>query len=303
MANHFTRDEKDMLEDAKKAYQEGTAKEQLKELAKAGDIREAAIVFSREGMELFASMFGNTMETVVSRAIDNRVSAIIEQKMIEMMEGMRVGMKQGMVSMADNLFKGFDLSEKEEQKQIQEQVKFDLVIAEPTEDTVEDLVSVTLENAGVPSAEEYKQNMIDKLNMVFADEPETVEEEIVTVEGSLLDIDERVEKPVSPIESYHTNKKVIERINSVMNNRRTPHEPKPRHVGAKVVELREWAPIFAEYVEENSPRKVPMAEIIKALSQTHNVKFLSPAHITNAMLQLHPEITRPEKGFYKHNAE
>jgi hypothetical protein len=79
--------------------------EGVDELMSHGNIKEAAVVFSREGMQAFANMFGNSMESAVVNVLDNhigkitqtmeeRMEAIIEAKMMEMIEGMTEGMKQ-----------------------------------------------------------------------------------------------------------------------------------------------------------------------------------------------------------------
>jgi hypothetical protein len=91
----------------------------MEDLAKAGNIKEAAVVFSREGMSMFANMFGNTMERIVEDAIEKRVSNIIEKKMFEMMQGMQEGMIQGMEAVSQNLLKGFDVPKETEQPEIQ----------------------------------------------------------------------------------------------------------------------------------------------------------------------------------------
>lgn len=92
----------------------------LEELKKAGNIREAAVVFSREGMGLFADMFGNTMERIVSRVVESKVESIIERKMIEMMQGMAQGIEEGMQNFAENMLEGFDIREENDQKQVDE---------------------------------------------------------------------------------------------------------------------------------------------------------------------------------------
>jgi hypothetical protein len=272
VANHFRRDERDDLADAKKAREQGSAKQQLEELKQAGSIvREAAIVFSREGMELFANIFGNTMERVVSQAIDDRVSAIIDQKMIEMMDGMKIGMQQGMSSMAENMFKGLTPSTKKEEKQIE----FDLetLKATPVVDTTPPEVT------NVQATVEL---------------PETAPTSVVYNNKG----------------QYPTNQEVVEKLNTLLNEADKnvklevvkPEIKAPRkYVGCKIAELKHWAPIFAEYVQQRSPRKVSLKEIVDAICMTYNVKFTNASHITNTMVELFPEITKPEKGFYVYN--
>jgi hypothetical protein len=60
------------------------AEKSLEELKKAGNIQEAAVVFSQEGMKLFADMFGNTMRSMVDEAVDRKMRSVLEG----MMEGM-----------------------------------------------------------------------------------------------------------------------------------------------------------------------------------------------------------------------
>jgi hypothetical protein len=40
---------------------------------------------------------------------------------------------------------------------------------------------------------------------------------------------------------------------------------------------------------------------VDAICTTYNVKFTNASHITNTMVELFPEITKPEKGFYVYN--
>ena len=94
-----------------RVYQEQQAEykkygaEGVEELMGKGNIKEAAVVFSREGMNAFAHMFGNSVESAVINVLDkrmdditkgmeSRLEAIIEAKMLEMLEGMTEGMKQ-----------------------------------------------------------------------------------------------------------------------------------------------------------------------------------------------------------------
>lgn len=280
MVNNFTRDEKDYLEEAKRAHQDSTPSGQLKQLAKAGNVKEAAIVFSREGMELFADMFGNTMERVVEKAIDNRVSQIIEMKMIEMMEGMKIGMQQGMVSLADNLFKGFDLPNTQEPKQVDEPVQFDLDSVTPTD---ESLRKMTVEPD--PQLEE-DTDITEKLNKVFAIHREA-KKELPPIEDSVEEI-ENIEPERPPVQKIAP----------------TPiRMSKTRMIGSKIVELKEFAPIFADVVKQGFGNPVTLKDIVTTVEQSQNVKFLAPSHISNYMVESIDSITKPDKGLFVYTGE
>jgi len=72
-----------------------------KELMKAGGIKEAAVVFSHEGMNAFATMFANSTEASVQKALSNlepMIERIIEQKLIEMLEGATQGIQEFLAS-------------------------------------------------------------------------------------------------------------------------------------------------------------------------------------------------------------
>jgi hypothetical protein len=286
VANFFKRDEKDALADAKNAlYAEEEAKQQrIEQLAKVGQInlKEAAIVFSYDGFGTFVNMLCNS----VDRIVEERVSQIIESKMLEVMEGMKIGMQRGMESMSEQVLGRYGLTPKQGEKQI----SFDLQTSQATEEPIEDEVPV--------------QQV----------EPEP---EIITVAGNLPDIAPSFElenkfAAIIPEASslaengYTTNKQVLERLSSIIrkpesvqNVRVEVQQPKyVKSVGAKATELRQWAPIFAEYLIERPNKKIPLHEITAHLTVKHSVKFRNPAHITNVVLELYPSITKPEKGFY-----
>lgn len=95
-----TREYQKRQEDAEKYGAEG-----VDELMKQGSIKEAAVVFSHEGMKAFANMFGNSVEKsvvnvlssqmdTITKNLEDKMSAIIEAKMLEMLEGMTEGMKK-----------------------------------------------------------------------------------------------------------------------------------------------------------------------------------------------------------------
>lgn len=95
-----TRDYQKRQEDVKKYGAEG-----VDELMAQGSIREAAVVFSHEGMKAFANMFSNSVESsvvnvlssqmdTITKSIESKVESIIEAKMLEMLEGMTEGMKK-----------------------------------------------------------------------------------------------------------------------------------------------------------------------------------------------------------------
>lgn len=80
-----------------------------KDLMKAGSIKEAAVVFSHEGMKAFATMFANStevgasralgniepiLERVVAKVLEDTVEKMIERKMIEMLEGATQGIQE-----------------------------------------------------------------------------------------------------------------------------------------------------------------------------------------------------------------
>lgn len=71
----------------------------LEDLKKQGSIKEAAVVFSQEGMKLFSTLFANTIESAIEKKlqdVDKRVESSIEKKMIEMLEGMTEGMQSAL---------------------------------------------------------------------------------------------------------------------------------------------------------------------------------------------------------------
>ncbi len=68
-----------------------------KKLMAEGNIKEAAVVFSHEGMKAFATMFATSVESSVQKALTNlepMIEQIIERKMVEMLEGATQGIQE-----------------------------------------------------------------------------------------------------------------------------------------------------------------------------------------------------------------
>lgn len=280
MAN-FRRDEKDALAEAKNAlYAEEEAKQQrIEQLAKVGQInlKEAAIVFSYDGFGTFINMLCNS----VDRVVEERVSQIIESKMLEVMEGMKIGMQRSMESMSEQVLGRFGLAPKQEEKQI----AFDLQTSQATEEPIE---------RNVPE----------------------VEPEVITVAGDLPDIAPSFEienkftadiMPEALAENgYTANKRILEKLSTLVNKpepvqniRVEVEQPKTLTiVGCRAVELKEWAPVFADYILARPNQKISLQEVNTHVRDVHHVKFRNASHVTNLMLELFPEITKPEKGFY-----
>jgi hypothetical protein len=79
--------------------------EGVEELMEKGNIKEAAVVFSREGMEVFTKLFSNYIERRVEETlnkgindlknkIEEHIEKSVEKKLVEMLEGITEGIKQ-----------------------------------------------------------------------------------------------------------------------------------------------------------------------------------------------------------------
>ena len=90
--------------------------EGVEELMEKGNIKEAAVVFSREGMKVFTKLFINSVERSVEETLmkgitdlENKISELIEKsvekKLVEVMEGITEGIKQFTNENMDNHIK------------------------------------------------------------------------------------------------------------------------------------------------------------------------------------------------------
>ena len=79
--------------------------EGVEELMEKGNIKEAAVVFSHEGMQLFTKSFSNYIESKVEETlnkgiadltnkIEEHIAKSVERKLAEMLEGIAEGIKQ-----------------------------------------------------------------------------------------------------------------------------------------------------------------------------------------------------------------
>lgn len=128
--------------------------EGVEELMEKGNIKEAAVVFSHEGMKLFTELFSNSIENKVEEALNkgiidlqNKMEELIEKsvekKLVEMLEGITEGIKQ---------FANKNLN-------IQLPVQKPDIPADPLtgEDTKADLTHLTLENYSKDDMETLEQ--------------------------------------------------------------------------------------------------------------------------------------------------
>lgn len=93
----WSKDHQDM--EAIKRGQVKSAQEEImkgeRELSKQGGIKEAAAVFSREGMDTFAKTFSNSVESAITSQIPNIekvIERVIEKKIMELLDGLKEGL-------------------------------------------------------------------------------------------------------------------------------------------------------------------------------------------------------------------
>jgi hypothetical protein len=81
-------------------------------LMEAGSLKEAAVVFSHEGMKAFAEMFGNSVESAIARntnGIEQVIERVVERKLKEMLAGATEGLQEFLQgSMANSVEKAVD---------------------------------------------------------------------------------------------------------------------------------------------------------------------------------------------------
>lgn len=94
-------DEKVVNEASMKRDKENEGKVDPMPLLKESGLKEAAIVISSEGMDLFSKMFANSVSTVVDKALTDHQDKLIEQvdnivttRLSEVLEGLIAGMRK-----------------------------------------------------------------------------------------------------------------------------------------------------------------------------------------------------------------
>lgn len=103
----YTRDKNDeraVMEDKLSRSQTTSStvyEESTEELKKEGSIKEAAAVFTHEGLGTFATMFSNSVESMLNKTLQSKLDAMadkiandMESKILEILDGVTEGMKR-----------------------------------------------------------------------------------------------------------------------------------------------------------------------------------------------------------------
>lgn len=75
----------------------------IDELSVQGGIKQAAAVFSYEGMRSFSQLFSNSVEAAVERSLPNIMERVLERKITELLEGTTVGIQRFMSEAVGNM--------------------------------------------------------------------------------------------------------------------------------------------------------------------------------------------------------
>ncbi|WCS68482.1 hypothetical protein Goe16_00640 [Bacillus phage vB_BsuM-Goe16] len=164
-------DEKVVNETSMKKSKENEGKVDATPLLKESGLKEAAIVISSEGMDLFSKMFANSVSTVVDKALTDHQDKLIEQvdnivttRLGEVLEGLIAGMRKS----AHPQIKASDVTE-DQKELLREMIKKAPVTVAPTKESVNELVDTDTVPTDNISAEIFRNQDI-KFDGVQADQ-------------------------------------------------------------------------------------------------------------------------------------
>jgi hypothetical protein len=303
-----------------RAYQKKTEEyekygaEGVEELMGKGNIKEAAVVFSQEGMKAFANMFGNSMENAVTNVLNNRmedftkgietkIESIIEAKMLEMLEGMTEGMKLLSTSHpSDTMFKELtNKSLKELHKQLTEDnTQQELHKEEPI---------VLAEDIKIPveQAEKLIKGFRDTFPSVdkhLKDIEKAGKDETITIDIPKFD----AEKDTTPIKEETKSKDIKLPKPRAKNFTKLIEEgyeglerqiPRVR-LGTSKADVELVTPYIMSIMRKHAGEEVKSSDVVRTLDSEFGIKVTNPTAAWKKIISTNPNIDNVGFGIYKY---
>lgn len=246
----------------------------VEELKKKGNIEEAAVVFSREGMGLFANMFGNSIERAVTKVLTEHMDNItknmqtamddlIEIKMTQMLEGMTEGIRQ--------------FTEQQAEEVAKQKLKDDFF-------------------AKFPVTKELADRAKEQFASALEEPPE--DEAILSASTTTVLRPKKKDKPSTPrpkkgdyLEGISTQGLELKPISDI-------NSPKRLGSGKEDTEL------VSEYIlsimKKYKGEVVRSADIVKILREEYGVVFTNPTLIFRKVMTIDPNMENVGFGLYKY---
>ncbi len=280
-------DKQSIIEDAKKREDnkpELHKMDNAEELMESGNIREAAVVFSHEGMGAFAQMFANTVESTINRVladrletfmqeamkdVENTVSKIIEAKLIEALEGVSAGMKSFTLPIN---------TEKMVEKAIESSMQKTFKV-KPSEEVTINVPDVDLYPSGYTEVETDeivltppKKEDIVKPVINWTEEKEAVADDVwvvTNISGEGIDL------PQPDIEEGH-------------------------RIGTSVQDMEIVTPYIMAIFHKYSGKVIKSKDIMKILLGEYGIRFGNPTMTLRKLMSKDPGVENVGFGLYKY---
>ncbi len=259
--------------------------EGVEELMAEGNIKEAAAVFSREGINAFARMFSNSVETMFAGAIEKhmtsleqRMEAVVEAKMLQMLEGMTEGMKN--IARVPEAPTNIDMSE-EVKKLFTEAVepmvpkaRVEDVILEPLEIDLDELKPII---TPAPKPED----VIDRIS-------KKIEENKAKKESSRGRKGERSELRNREPQDLDIDGLGLQRYEDTVR------------LGASKADIEVLEPIMVAILRKYEGEEVRSGDITRAMKDKLNVVIKNPRLAWQSIMKNYPQIENTSYGMYKY---
>lgn len=160
-----------------------------KELSAEGNIKEAAMVLSHEGMNVFSQIFANSVETAISKALPQILERTIDRKVTEILEGAVEGMRLFATQMSNPIVQQIEDQVERKlslikfpivQEPAQEVETVDPIIEEPKEDIKTEMIKIQ-KSKRQPNKKvhPYKGMTKDQISKILVDELRMVTDKMI----------------------------------------------------------------------------------------------------------------------------
>ena len=286
--------------------------EGVEELMSKGNIKEAAVVFSQEGMKAFAHMFGNSIDSAVTRVLNDRlqeitegmaerIESVVDKKMVELLEGLTEGMKSMQEQVSVPTISDEDIREMLDKAFTVEPMK--AVMPDAVKEVLDKGVGIKSPIVTIPDHKWVNQGGGINMNNtdIVSGTPDLFDEptsEGLTFEQAELEAtSDGISKVEEPEEEIVLDELPPEPTEDLP---RMEHDDPDFRYGSSTNHIEIIAPYVLKMLKDNAGVEMQSAHITSTLREVYNIRMTNPTLVYRRLMKDDPNIENTGFGTYKY---
>ncbi|AGR46973.1 hypothetical protein SHANETTE_73 [Bacillus phage Shanette] len=272
-----------------KAIHEASMKKQMTadmydELKDEGNIEEAAMVVSRDGMKLLGQMLTNSIDSSMERVLDRK----LDEKLGQLLSGLSKGIQEAMVAMQDVAVAKAESKIEEAVTKASEQIVAEINLSETP--SIDKTIEKVKKNMGIDLGGKVDKPNLGKLEDIAA--PSQHARKLPVTESIITPMKERIATKKAQLDTVPTKGAKPEQPKTKLMRDMPRHLPDtapkepfkwgvvPTEKRATLYTLRsnkatflEYCPIIMEYLESHKNQPVAFKDINEYSIEKYNISY------------------------------